>query len=158
MVQKHFCNKREFSYDLFLLAHVLDQLLHGGNFSKLFPILSMIDLVSQLSELCQLSFICFIYICRIYFSRMGIRFMNFFLIWVSEFQSSDVTCRIASCVCLPANFFVCVREKQWGLDGWWTCGLQRRTFSQQLQQCCMKCCSIWVVRCFVNIAVHCGLK
>ena len=29
-----------------LLAHVLDKLLHGGNFSKLFQILSMIDLVS----------------------------------------------------------------------------------------------------------------
>ena len=28
-----------------LLAHVHDQLLHGGNFSKLFLILSMIDLV-----------------------------------------------------------------------------------------------------------------
>ena len=34
----------------------------------------------------------------------------FFLIWVSKLQSSDVTSRIASFVCLPANFFVCVRE------------------------------------------------
>ena len=35
----------------------------------------------------------------------------FFLIWVSKLQSSDVTCRIASFECMPANFFVCVHEK-----------------------------------------------
>ena len=90
-----------------LLAH------DGGNFPKLFLILSMIDLVFQLSELCQLSFICFTYMSDL-FRQNGNKVYEFFLIWVSKLQSSVVTCRIASFECMPANFFVCVHEKQWG--------------------------------------------